>query len=293
MTNLLETPPTGPAAALPPPPPGPRPTVPPGEPKRTPLAARFVWKVFAALLVVGALVWGPYQVVTLLAHQQRTERQSYGAAELTTLAVDGATGSITIRATDTDTVEVEARISDSLRKTGESRRVDGDTLRLHSSCPRYGSVWCHVNWTVTLPARMAVVIDNGNGHVSVTGTTASVDISNDNGTVDLADVSGPVTVSTDNGRVAAERLSAETVAASSDNGRVSLQFIAAPTRVVVNTDNGRAEVVVPRDGTSYHVDTRTDNGSVDDATVTNDPTSTRSITVRTDNGGISVRTAPG
>jgi hypothetical protein len=292
MTNLLETPPTGPAAALPPPPTSPRPTMQPGEPKRTPMAARFLWKVFAGILVVGALVWGPYSVVTLLAHQERTESETYGAAGLRTLAVDGATGSVTIAAADTDTVRVTARISDGLRKTGESRRVDGDTLRLHSSCPKYGSDWCRVNWTVTMPADMAVVIDTGSGHVSVTGTTASVDIRSDNGGVELADVSGLVKVSTDNGRITSERLSSSTVTASSDNGRVSLVFAKAPTTVSVTTDNGSAEVVVPADGTAYRVDVHTDNGSSHKG-VPEDPTSGRSITVRTDNGGIDVRTAPG
>jgi DUF4097 and DUF4098 domain-containing protein YvlB len=292
MTNLLETPPTGPAATLPPPPTGPRPTMSPGEPRRTPMAARFLWKVFAALLVVGALVWGPYSVITLLAHEEHDENESYAAAGLTTLDVDGATGSITITAAETDTVHVKARISDGLRKTGESRRVDGDTLRLQSSCPNFGSNWCHVNWDVTMPARMAVVIDNGDGHISVTGTTSSVDIRNDNGTVELSGVTGPVKVSTDNGGLRADGLSSKTVSASSDNGRVSLAFTKPPTTVAVTTDNGRAEVVVPRDGTAYHVVTHADNGSVDDSTVPKDSASTRSITVRTDNGAISIRTAP-
>jgi hypothetical protein len=292
MTNLLETPPTGPAAALPPPPPGPRPTLPPEEPKHTPIAARFLWKVFAGILVVGTLVWGPYQVVTLLAHEERVETEQFSAAGLTTLAVDGATGSITITAGDTNTVQVRAEISDGLRKTGESRQVDGDTLRLHSACPNIGSEWCHVNWDVRMPPGMAVVIDNGDGHVTVSGTTAAVAIRNDNGTVDLAGLSGPVDVSTDNGRISAERLSSATVTASTDNGRVSLAFAKAPTTVAVTTDNGRADVVVPADGTKYRVDTHNDNGS-NDVTVPEGSTSPRSITVRTDNGSIDVRTTPG
>ena len=292
MTNLLDTPPTGPAAALPPPPPGPRPTMPPRDPKRTPVVARFLWKVFAGLLVVGALVWGPYQVVTLLAHEERVETEQFSAAGLTTLAVDGATGSITITAADTDHVSVRADISDGLRKTGESRRVDGDTLRLHSACPNIGSEWCHVNWEVTMPAAMAVVIDNGDGHVTVSGTTAAVEIRNDNGTVELVDLSGPLNVSTDNGRVTAEQLSSATVTASTDNGRVSLAFANAPTTVAVTTDNGRADVVVPADGAKYRVDTHNDNGS-NDVTVPKGATSQRSITVRTDNGSIDVRTTSG
>ncbi len=292
MTNMLETPPTGPAAALPPPPPGPPPAMPPHQPRRTPMGARFLWKVFAGILVVAALVWGPYQVVTLLAHEERTERQSFSALGLTTLAVDASTGSITITAADTATVEVRARISDGLRKTSESRRVVGDTLQLHSACPNFGSDWCHVDWDVRMPTQMAVVIDNDDGHVAVSGTRASVTIRNDNGTVELADVGGPVNVSTDNGGITAERLESATVIASSDNGRVSLAFARAPLSVAVTTVNGGAEVVVPADGTAYVVDAQTDNGSkhVD---VPEDSTSPRSITVRTDNGSIDVGATSG
>jgi hypothetical protein len=292
MTNLLETPPTGPAAALPPPPPGPRPTLPPDEPKHTPIAARFLWKVFAGILVLGALVWGPYQVITLLAHQTRTETQSFAAAGLTTLAVDASTGSITVRAADIDTVQVRARISDGLRKTGESRRVDGDTLRLHSACPNYGSDWCNVDWDVTIPRHLAVTIDSDDGHVSVSGTTAAVDVSTDNGGIELADLGGPVSASTSSGGIIAARLSSASVTADTDNGRVSLVFATAPTNVWVTTDNGRAEVVVPADGAGYRVDAHADNGS-EDVTVPKGASSPRSITVRTDNGGISVRTTSG
>lgn len=87
-------------------------------------------------------------------------------------------------------MRVRAEISDGLRKTGESARVDGDTLRLHSDCPSVGSDWCHVDWKVTLPARMAVSIDNGDGHVAVSGTTGGVDIRNDNGSLELTDLPG-------------------------------------------------------------------------------------------------------
>jgi hypothetical protein len=292
MTNLLETPPTGPAAALPPPPTAPLPTVQAGEPSRTPMTARFLWKVFAGLLVLGALVWGPYQVVTLLAHAERTDDRSFSAAGLAKLAVDASSGSITVTAGDTASVDVHARISDGLRKTGESMRMDGDTLHLHSACPNYGSDWCHVDWDVTVPRNVAVVIESDNGHISVTGTSGVVDVNTDNGGIDLADLTGTVRASTSSGRILAERLSSSTVTAGTDNGRVSLVFVAAPTTVSVTTDNGRAEVVVPADGSKYRVHATSDNGSRS-VTIPEDSSSTRSINVRTDNGGITLRTTAG
>ena len=105
----------------------------------------------------------------------------------------------------------------------------------------------------------------------------------------LADVSGPLQLSTDNGRVEATRLRSATVTADSDNGRVQLEFAAAPTTVVATSNNGRVEVVVPADGTAYRVDAQTDSGS-ETIDVPTDPTSPRTITLRTDNGSVTART---
>ncbi len=254
------------------------------------MGVRFLWKLFAALFVIGALVWGPYQVVTLLAHETRVETQSFPAAALTTVSIDASAGSVTVEAADTDHVEVRAEISDGLRATGESRTVDGDTLRLRSTCPNFGSDWCHVDYEITMPRDIALVIDSDDGAVDVTGTTGTVDIGADNGSVTLADLSGVLRVSTSNGRVSAARLRSQTATVDSDNGRITLQFAVPPTTVDTSADNGRIEVVVPADGTAYRVHTSTDNGS-QQVSVPEDAASPRSITARTDNGSITVRPA--
>ncbi len=79
--------------------------------------------------------------------------------------------------------------------------------------------------------------------------------------------------------------------ADSDNGSVSLEFTEAPTTVMATTDNGSVEVVVPNDGAAYRVDVQSDNGRETDE-VLEDPASPRSITIRTDNGSATARTAP-
>jgi hypothetical protein len=283
MTNLLDSQPTGPAAPLPPP--GPTP-----PPRRTPVGVRFLWKLFAAILVLGTVVWGSYQVVTLLAHETHVEEQSFPAAGLTALRVDGSSGSITIAGADTDTIHVTAEISDGLRQTGESRRVVGDTLQLHSTCPNFGSDWCHVDYDVTVPRDLTVVVRSGDGSVDISGLRSAVTVGTDNGSVDLEDLSGDVHVGSDNGRITALRLGSPTVAADTDNGRLTLEFATAPTTVAATADNGRITVVVPNDGTGYRVETATDNGS-EDVTVPRDDASAHTITARTDNGSITIRPA--
>ena len=288
MSDVIDTQPTGPAAPLPPPPPqpprrAPRPTA------RTPLAVRVLWKVFAGILVVAALVWGPYQVVTLLAHEERVENESFPAAGIARLVVDGHSGSIEVAAADIDTIDVRAEISDGLRPTGESRELLGDELRLRTMCPNFGSDFCWVNYEIRVPRDVELVIDSDNGAVRVTGSTAPITVDGDNGSVHVADVSGPLHLESDNGRVEGTQLRSTTVTADSDNGRVQLEFDAAPTTVVASSSNGRVEVVVPDDGTAYRVDLRTDNGS-ENIEVPTDPASERTITLRSDNGSVTART---
>jgi hypothetical protein len=283
MTNLIDTRPTGPAAPLPPPRPTPRPV------RRTPAAVRVLWKVFAGLLIAATLVWGPYQVVTLLAHEERVETESFAAAGITRLEISGASGSIDVEASERDTVEVRAEISDGLRATGESREVVDGVLQLHSTCPNFGSDFCWVNYELRVPRDLELVINGENGSISVAGSAAPVTIDGDNGSIMLLDMAGPLQLSTDNGRVEATQLRSDTVTADSDNGRVQLEFAAAPTTVVATSNNGRVEVVVPADGTAYRVDARTDSGS-ETIDVPTDPTSPRTITLRTDNGSVTART---
>jgi hypothetical protein len=285
MTNLLDSQPSGPAAPLPPP----GPTL-PTAPERTSVGVRFLWKLLAGILILGALTWGAYQVVTLLAHEERTEEQSFPAAGITTLDVRGSSGSISITGSETDTIHVTARISDGLRKTGESRRVVGNTLQLHNTCPNFGSDWCRVDYDISVPRGLTVVVRSDGGSVDVTGLTGPINVDTDNGSVDLAELSGDVHVSSDNGRIDAVRLRSQTVTAHTDNGRLTLEFAVPPTTVVATADNGRVTIVVPNDATTYRVETATDNGSRN-VTVNEDDGSTRTISARTDNGSITIRPA--
>ena len=87
--------------------------------------------IFGSLLVIGGLWWGTFNVVELIAHEERTERFTVPASELTGLLVDNDTGSVTIVGTDTDEINVEAEVSEGLRDTGFRQR--GHRAR-RSSC---------------------------------------------------------------------------------------------------------------------------------------------------------------
>jgi len=278
---------------IPPPPPVPPPDT---DPTSTAGPAggggvRALWLVFAGLLVVGALTFGAYQVVTLLSHEERTEVTTHPAAGLTTIDVRSGAGSVRIAGSDGDEVVVRAEISDGLRATAESQQVVGDELQLRASCPNFGSDFCRVTYEIEVPRDLAVVVRADDGSVRVADTAGVVDVDADNGSVEIARLSGTVRAATDNGRVEGVDLRSASVTADSDNGSVTLQFAIAPTAVTATTENGSVEVVVPDDGEAYRVDVQSDNGDETDD-VLEDPASPRSLTLRTDNGSATARTAP-
>lgn len=248
-----------------------------------------LWWVAGTVLFAGVLTFGAYQVLTLLAHEERRGTTSYPAAGIATIDVASETGSVSIVTADTDEVTVETRISDGLRPTGEDQRVVGETLELRATCPNFGSDWCSVDYVVRVPPDVAVVVRTDDGRIDVTGTTGPVDVDGDDGSVHLTDVVGPVRAATDSGRVEGTGLRSPTVTADSDDGRVTLTFATAPQTVVATTEHGSVEVVVPADGTAYRLDVDTDDGeTIEDVPI--DSSSERSITLRTDSGRATART---
>lgn len=261
-----------------------------GRPSRK---VSIAWKVAASLAALWAVAWGAAQVVTQLAHEEHTTVTEYDAAGLTTLDVATDAGSVTVVGTTSDTIRVTAHISDGLRATDERQEVDGDRLVLRTGCPAFFSSFCNVTYTVELPARMDLRIRLDNDDIRVTGVEGGVDAHTDNGNV-LVRGSGAseLVLSSDNGTVEAVDLRATDVQAGSENGDVDLTFLRPPTAVRATSDNGDVTVEVPDDGTEYAVDVGSDNGS-SAAPIRTDPSSRRSITVRSDNGDVLVTYAQG
>ena len=259
-------------------------------PRREPSVVRGLWKALAALMVIAAFVSGTYQIVTLLAHEERTVETSYPVEGIARIDVDNSAGSVRIVATEGDTIEVTARISDGLRSTGESQQIVGDTLELRGTCPNFGSDWCRVSYTISLPASLDVRVDADDGSVDVIGVSGDVDLDTDDGSIEMESLSGSIRATNDNGSIEGTGLRSPNVRADTDNGRVTLTFVAPPTSVVATSNNGSVEVVVPDDGTAYRLDMDTDNGSQNNELPLVDANADRSIVVRTDHGSVTART---
>jgi hypothetical protein len=251
---------------------------------------RLAWLIPGGLLAIATLVWGVFSVLSVLAHEEYTTSTTFASDSVTALDVRSEDGSVTVDATAApgDPIVVTAEVSDGWQATDVTARVVDGVLRLRGECPWLSTVWCRVDFTVTIPADVPVVVAGSDGSVRVRGTTVAVAVSSDNGSIDLENISGDITVSNDNGRITGRRLDAAAVRATNQNGDIELTFATAPGSVDATTDNGRIDVVVPDSEVAYRVELSSANGSTDNA-VRTDPASDRTIRLTSDNGSVSVR----
>jgi Toastrack DUF4097 len=250
------------------------------------------WRVVGGVLAIGTIGWGAFNVVSLVAHEERTEVTTYDAAEIDVIDVDNTSGPVTILGSpERDEITVTARISDGLRKTGESQSVVDGRLELRASCPLIGNEWCSVKYTIEVPADVEVRADTDNGVLRVSGVDGPIDLSADNGSVEVSDITGNVTIESDNGSITASELTSDTVITETDNGSIMLELLAPPTKVEARSDNGTVEVVLPETDDFYSLDITTDNGDVS-RDIRSVPNSTRRITIETDNGDVTARYGP-
>jgi DUF4097 and DUF4098 domain-containing protein YvlB len=254
---------------------------------RRPVRGRALWVIFGSLLLLGGLWWGTFNVVDLIAHEERTERFTVPATTVDRLLVENDSGSVTIVGTDTDEIRVEAEVSDGLRDTGFRREVVGSTLELHGSCPAFGSMWCRVTYRIEVPRDLTIEVDSDDGGVDVSDLDGDLRVESDNGSIELADISGMITVDSDNGRISGRNLTSAVTDAGSSNGRIELSYSEPPDTVTASGDNGSIEVAVPEIDSGYHITADSANGG-DDIVVNNNPESPHKITLETDNGSITV-----
>ena len=254
-----------------------------------PPRGRVAWRAVGGVLAVATLVWGTFNVVSLLAHEEyETVVDTFDAATITSIDVATEHGSITVRGVDTGSaVSVSTDVSEGIRPTEVTQRVVDGVLVLRGRCPALSSPWCRADFTVEVPADRPVRIDGSEGSVVVEGLTGPVRVDNDNGSIDLVDLAGDVEVTNDNGRIVGRRLRAPTLRTDNDNGTIDLTFAEPPTSVTATNDNGSITVSIPDGDALYRVDLDAGNGSVRND-VRTDPASDRVIDLRSGNGSVRV-----
>lgn len=274
------------------------PTQPPAPPREPgldrsdltpkPTFSRALWMIFGSVMMLGALFWGSFSIVSVLAHEEWDVSYRESAEGITTVRVNGNNGRVVVRGADTDEIAVDARVSRGLFGIEESAGRVGDEFSVESDCPPLGGEWCSTDYDITVPRGMDLVIDADNGRVVISHIDGAIDVDTDNGRVELASVSGAVRVRGDNGGIVGTALTGSTVDVATDNGGIDLAFATPPDSVTASTDNGGIRLALPDVEGGYDVvPPVTDNGrtSVD---VVSDPSSPREIRTETDNGSIAI-----
>jgi hypothetical protein len=254
--------------------------------------ARLLWRVGGSVVAVAALAMGTFSTVSQLAHEEHAFQLTFDEP-VTVLDVQVDSGAVRVVGGGGPGITVTAQVSDGLWATEHSQAVEGDRLVLRGRCPLKLSDFCHVDYTVEVPADVAVVARaHRDGRISVTGVDAPVDAATDNGTVEVDGLSGDLQLGTSNGSIAATNLASPTARATADNGGIRLSFVVPPTTVAVRSHNGSVQVVLPDTPVAYAIDADTSFGSVD-TPIRTDPTSDRTISARTSRGSVSVRYSGG
>jgi Putative adhesin len=250
------------------------------------------WRAVGGVLAIGSVGWAGFNVVELIAHEERTEVSTYDAGAVDILDVGNANGPVTIVGTaERDEITVTARISDGLRATSEQQTLVDGRLELRGSCPTFGSEWCEVKYTIELPSDVDVRADTDNGRLSVLGLAGPVDLHADNGAVEVSDVSGRLTINGDNTSITATGLTSDSVITETDNGSQTIELLEPPRSIEARSDNGSIDVVLPQTEDAYVLEISTDNGDIS-RDIRTDPAAARHILVETDNGDAIVRYAP-
>ncbi|MCX5390440.1 DUF4097 family beta strand repeat-containing protein [Streptomyces sp. NBC_00094] len=218
------------------------------------------------------------------------ERKTF-AFDGSTLTVDSDDSALVITPADVDDVVVERQVDgwvfigsgpDATWKLADGR------LTLRVDCDAVASN-CDAVHRIQVPRGVAVAVEDDNGDVRAEGFATPLTVRSDNGDVRVIGSTGALDLGTDNGDLTVEGdTTAPGVLARTDNGDVRITLGAVPRRVDVATENGDVHVTLPT--AEYDATGASDSGDVR-LDVPRRDGSEHSVSVRSDNGDIDVRTA--
>lgn len=231
---------------------------------------RLVALVGVAVCVVLPLAAGCGELKQIGAGSHTGPTSSFTvSAHVTTVVINGGSGSIDVTGSGRGTVLVSQQASYSSKPPTATHAVSGSTLTLGYGCP--AQLVCSVSYVLQVPRGAAVR--------AVTRA----------GSITLTSLAGPVTAQTDAGLITADGLGSPTADLKSNAGGIVATFSAVPNSVRASTNIGAITLNVPGSA-SYKVDTHTYVGS-STVTVHKDAASPHVITASSDLGSITISPA--
>ena len=246
---------------------------------------RKAWLVAGSIAAAVTLVFGTFQVVSLLARSTDEATTTFQAVRR--LVVDNDAGSIRLRPSPDATLRIDRKETRGLTKPSYSERMEGGRLVVEADCA--GPLgWCRVQLEIEVPAGVDVEASGGGGSVRADGLDAGLRLRSSGGSITVVG-SGPVLdLSSSGGSVNVESARAREVKARSSGGSVRVRSAVVPDFVDAHSSGGRVTVEVPDGPTAYRVDAASSGGSAR-TQVRTDPTSSRRITAHSTGGSVTVR----
>jgi hypothetical protein len=187
-------------------------------------------------------------------------------SRVTSVIIDGGSGSVDVTAVNRSTIAVSQHASYSTTPPVARRVLRGTTLTLSYTCPV--ELTCAVTYEVLVPRGVAVRVSAGAGAITLTS------------------LSGSVTAQTSAGPITAVDLRSAVVSLKSDAGGIIATCSVAPLSLHASTNLGAITLTVP--GTvAYKISTRTFVGT-STITVRRSATSRHTITTSSDVGSVSI-----
>ena len=248
--------------------------------------SRRAWLVAGMVVAAVTLVFGTFQVVSLLARTtEETTTQFEGVRHL---VIDNDAGSIRLRPSANGTLTVDRRETRGLSEPDYSERMEGDRLVLAADCRSAFGSWCSVELEVAVPAGVDVDASGGGGSVRADGLDAGLRLRSSGGSITVVGGGPVLDLESSGGSVNVEAGRAEQVKARSSGGSVRVRSAVVPRNFDARSSGGGVTIEVPDGPTAYRVDASSSGGS-SRTQVRTDPTSDRLITARSSGGSVTVR----
>lgn len=227
---------------------------------------RIIVLAAAGLLVLCGTVFAAAEVFK----RTETRRDALGL-DVARVLIKADGGDVTVRAGVSPAILLESRTTWVISKPSVTRRIEGDTLVIESSCdPLTSALRCSAELDLAVPPLMDVEVQARTADIRLRG------------------LQGRVTASTETGDLETDRLEAVVFEGSTETGDADLDIVGTPTRIAATTESGDVTVVVPYG--AYRVDAAAGSGAVDVEGVLRDDLAIQRLELRTDAGDIAVRT---
>lgn len=224
---------------------------------------------------------------TAFADRPKVEKEldlTVAFVEAQALRVEARNGGISIASSETDEVQIHARIHGSDRERVEAavvrtEREKSGELHIWAEWPTERKSNEGVSFSIMIPATSGIFAESSNGSISITDLAGPYDLNTSNGPIQIMRAIGDVRADTSNGAITINGTPGK-VYADTSNGDISVSGVSGP--IAADTSNGNIEVALI-DTNPGPVDADTSNGSI---TIAVGPAFDGSMIADTSNGKV-------